>query len=171
LDPAPLGWAAAVVRDRRHVGDGADLEPRRLQRTNRRLAPGARSADEDFDRAHAVLERLLGGCLGGLLSGKRRRLAAALEALRSGRAPRDDVAVDVADRDDRVVERALDVSLTRDDVLALAAASADDLLLRHFPAFTFFLPATARLGPRRLRALVRFRWPRTGRPRRCRWPR
>src|SRR5205823_7063078 len=84
----------------------------------------------------------------------------------------DDVAVDVADRDDRVVERALDVSLPVDHVLALAAPGADDLLLGHYlPALTFFLPATARLGPRRLRALVRVRWPRTGRPRRCRWPR
>src|SRR6266581_541343 len=56
--------------------------------------------------------------------------------------------------------------------LALAAACANDLLLSHYlPAFTFFLPATARLGPRRLRALVRVRWPRTGSPRRCRMPR
>src|SRR4029077_4269130 len=85
----------------------------------------------------------------------------------------DDVAVQVADRDDRVVERALDVSLPVDDVLALAAPRAHHfLLLGHYlPAFTFFLPATARFGPRRLRALVRVRWPRTGRPRRCRWPR
>src|SRR5207248_3998040 len=98
---------------------------------------------------------------------------AALEALRAGRAPCDHVAVDIADRDDRVVERALDMRLAGHHVLALAAPGANDLLLlRHYlPALTFFLPATARLGPRRLRALVRVRWPRTGRPRRCRWPR
>src|SRR2546430_8957588 len=34
----------------------------------------------------------------------------------------------------------------------------------------FFLPATVRLGPLRVRALVRVRRPRTGRPRRCRTP-
>src|SRR5262245_1349114 len=34
----------------------------------------------------------------------------------------------------------------------------------------FFLPATVRLGPLRVRALVRVRCPRTGRPRRCRMP-
>src|SRR5207244_3038207 len=67
----------------------------------------------------------------------------------------------------------LNVSLSADDVLALTPAGPDDFLLfgHYLPALTFFLPATARLGPRRLRALVRVRWPRTGRPRRCRWPR
>src|SRR6187431_3716161 len=34
----------------------------------------------------------------------------------------------------------------------------------------FFLPATVRLGPLRVRALVFVRWPRTGRPRRWRRP-
>ena len=34
----------------------------------------------------------------------------------------------------------------------------------------FFLPATVRFGPLRVRALVRVRWPRTGRPRRWRMP-
>src|SRR5437773_700602 len=172
LHAPPLRRPAPVVRDGRDVGDGADLEACGLQRADCGLAAGARPAHEHLDRAHAVLQRPLGGRLGGLLRGKWRRLAAALEALRSGRAPGDDVAVDVGDGDDRVVERALDVSLPLDHVLALAAARANDLLLGHYlPAFTFFLPATARLGPRRLRALVRVRWPRTGRPRRCRMPR
>src|SRR5207253_1396855 len=92
-DSPPLWWAAAVVGDWRHIGDRAHLEPGRLQGADRRLASGARSADEHLDRAHAVLERLLGGRLGGLLSGKGGRFAAALEALRPGRAPRDDAAV------------------------------------------------------------------------------
>src|SRR5215472_4707509 len=35
----------------------------------------------------------------------------------------------------------------------------------------FFLPAIAFAGPLRVRALVCVRWPRTGRPRRCRNPR
>src|SRR3989449_5708742 len=172
LNSPPLRRPAPVVRDGRDVGDGAHLEARGLQGADRSLAAGARPADEDLDRPHAVLQRLLGGRLGGLLRGKGGRLAAALEALGPGRAPRDDVAVDVGDGDDGVVERALDVSLPLDDVLALAPACANDLLLWHYlPAFTFFLPATARLGPRRLRALVRVRCPRTGSPRRCRMPR
>jgi hypothetical protein len=35
----------------------------------------------------------------------------------------------------------------------------------------FFLPATVLRAPRRVRALVRVRWPRTGRPMRWRRPR
>ena len=34
----------------------------------------------------------------------------------------------------------------------------------------FFLPAMVFFGPLRVRALVLVRWPRTGRPRRCRMP-
>src|SRR5205807_5936599 len=127
LNPPPLGWAAPVVRDRGHVGDRADLQTGGLQRADRRRPACAGPTDEHLDRAHAVLERLLGGRFGGRLRGERRRLAAALEALRARGAPGDDVAVDVADRDDRVVERALDVGLPRDHVLALAAPRPHDL--------------------------------------------
>src|SRR5262249_6204424 len=42
LDPAPLGRAAAIVRNRRDVFDRGDLETRGLQRANRRLATRAR---------------------------------------------------------------------------------------------------------------------------------
>src|SRR4029078_1601233 len=85
----------------------------------------------------------------------------------------DDVAFAVGQRDDRVVERRLDVRLAdRDVLLYLAAATlgaaggGGDFL----PAF--FLPATCmRLGPLRVRALVFVFCPRTGRPRRWRRPR
>src|SRR6266568_9532464 len=107
LNPPPLRRTAAVVWDRCDVGDGADLEAGGLQGADRGLAAGARTANEDLDRAHAVLERLLRRGLGRLLGRERGRLAAPLEALRARRAPRDDVAVQVRDRDDRVVERAL----------------------------------------------------------------
>src|ERR1700693_3466448 len=172
LNPPPLWRSASVVRDRRHVGDGAHLEAGCLQRADGSLPTSARTPNEYLDRAHAVLEGLLGGGLSCDLGGERRRLAAALETLSTRRAPRDDVPVHVSDRDDRVVERALDVGLPRDNVLALAAPGPDYFFLGHYlPALTFFLPATARLGPRRPRALVRVRWPRTRKPRRWRPPR
>src|SRR5579884_389159 len=56
-------------------------------------------------------------------------LPTALEALGAGRAPGDDVALEVADRDDRVVERALDVRLAHGHVLALTASGAGVLFL------------------------------------------
>lgn len=42
---------------------------------------------------------------------------------------------------------------------------------RYRRSLTPFLPATVFFGPLRVRALVRVRWPRTGKPRRCRMPR
>jgi hypothetical protein len=41
----------------------------------------------------------------------------------------------------------------------------------YFIPFTDFFPATVFFGPLRVRAFVRVRWPRTGRPRRWRAPR
>src|SRR5437588_4338072 len=175
-DSPPLGRAAAVMRDRGHVGDGGDLEAGRLERADSGLAAGTRSPDEDLDRAHPVLHRPARGGFGGDLRREGRRLAAALEALGAGGAPGDHVPLQVGDGDDRVVEGALDVGLPHRDVLAFAAACADHFLLGHLCALGLYLPflrrtPTVRFGPRRLRALVRVRWPRTGRPRRCRSPR
>src|SRR5207302_6104601 len=57
LDPPPLRRPAAVVRDRRHIGDRVDFEASGLERADGRLASGARPAHEDLDRPHSVLER------------------------------------------------------------------------------------------------------------------
>src|ERR1700754_1937701 len=175
LDPAPLGRAAAVVRLRGDVGDGADLEAGGLQRTDRRLTSGAGALDEDVDLLHAVLGGLAGAVLGGHLGGERRGLARALETDVPRGRPRDHGAGGVGDRHDGVVEGALDVRVAVRDVLLLLAA---DLLRpgrsatagRHYFLPAFFLPATVFFGPLRLRALVLVRWPRTGRPRRGRIP-
>src|SRR5690349_15653415 len=121
-DPAPLGRAAAVVGDGGDVLDGPDLEAGRLQRPDRGLAARTRALHEHVDLAHAVLLRTTGGVLGSHLRGERRRLARALEAHVAGGRPRDDVPGGVGDRDDRVVERALDVSVAVGHVLLLLAA-------------------------------------------------
>src|SRR3954453_2479337 len=122
LDPAPLGGAAAVVRDGGDVGDRGDLESGRLEGADRLLAAGARTLHVDLDLAHAVLHRPLGGAIGRQRGRVRRALAGALEAGHAGRTPADDRAVEVGDRDDRVVERRLDVDVPLGDVLLLAAA-------------------------------------------------
>src|SRR6478735_1662876 len=121
-DAATLRRTAAVVRLGRHVLDRTDLEARGLQRTDRGLAARARALHEDVDLAHAVLLRTTSGGLGGELGGEGRRLARALEADLARRRGRDDGARRVGDRDDRVVERALDVRLAVGDVLLLLAA-------------------------------------------------
>src|SRR4029079_6108143 len=68
LDPAPLRWAAAVVRDRCDVGDGCDREAGGLERADRGFAASARTAHEDLDDLHARVERLARRVLGSDLS-------------------------------------------------------------------------------------------------------
>src|SRR5215813_4340040 len=121
LDPPTLRRAAAVVRLRGDVLDRADLEAGGLQRADRRLAPRARALHEHIDLAHAVLVRLAGGVLRGHLRGERGRLAGALEPDVAGGGPGDHVPHRVGDRDDGVVEGALDVRVPVGDVLLLLA--------------------------------------------------
>src|SRR5436190_16883735 len=121
-DSTPLGGAAAVVRDGRDVGDRADFETRCLERADRLLAAGARSLDVDLDLAHPVLHRPAGGALSRERGRIGRALAGALEAGHAGRAPADHGTRKIRDRDDRVVERRLDVDVPLRDVLAFPAA-------------------------------------------------
>src|SRR3954465_409177 len=122
--PSPLARAAAVVRLGGDVLDAGDLEPRGLQRADRGLAARARALHEDLDLLHALLDALAGGRVGGHLGGERGRLAGALEAGAAGGLPGDHVAFAVGERDDRVVERRLDVRLADRDVLLDLAAAA-----------------------------------------------
>ena len=165
------------MRLRGHVLDAEDLEAGGLERPDRGLAPGARALHEDLDLLQAVLHALAGARVGGHLRGERRRLARALEAGRAGRLPDDHVALGVGERDDRVVERRLDVRLADGDVLTDAAprAAASRLSAQEAPLQVLlgaFLPRpTVFFGPFRVRAFVFVRWPFTGRPRRWRMPR
>src|SRR3954471_15521713 len=181
LDPTTLGGTASVVRLRRDVGDLADLQARGLQRTDGGLPAGTRALDEHVDLAHAVLHSPASGGLGGQLHGERSRLAGALEAHLARGGPGDDSTGRVGDRHDGVVEGALDVRLPVGDVLAFLAPDLLDCgpcaclrwhksVRSHYFRPGFFLPATVRFGPLRVRAFVRVRWPRTGRPRRWRMP-
>ena len=61
--------------------------------------------------------------------------------------------------------------LSRFLALVFAFFSATDSILSYFLAMDRLLPATVRRAPLLVRALVRVRWPCTGRPRRCLMPR
>src|SRR5665811_374989 len=72
----------------------------------------------------------------------RDRLARTLETDLAGRGPRDHVPNGVGDRNDGVVERALDVSMPMSDVLLLFAAHllgarSDPTLRRHLAGFSY----------------------------------
>src|SRR5580700_662591 len=170
-DPAPLLGAAAVVGDGGDVFDARNFEPGVLEGADGGLASRPGTLHEDVDTAHTVLHGDLGRLLSRQLGGEGRALPAAFESDIAGRGPRDHVPLGVGDGDDGVVERTLDVGDTHGHVLAfaLSGTTTAGLGLGHYLR-TFFLPATVRLGPLRVRALVRVRWPRTGRPLRWRMP-
>src|SRR6185436_12434274 len=123
LHPPLLGRAAAVVRDRRDVGDVGDLQAAGVQRADRGLAAGAGALDAHFHHLHAVFLRDRAGLLGGDLRGERRALARAAETAAARSRPRERVALAIGDRDDRVVERRVHVrDRVRDVLLDLLAA-------------------------------------------------
>src|SRR5215213_754677 len=130
LAAPPLGRTAAVVRHGRDVLDGRHLDAGALYRANGGVTPRTRALHLHLGASQAVLLGGLGRPLGGQLGGERRRLAGALEPHAARRRPRDDVALGVGDRDDRVVERALDVHHAGGDVLAVPAARAATRWLR-----------------------------------------
>src|SRR2546426_6452766 len=108
-NPPLLGRPAPVVRNRRHVADGADLQPRRRERLDGRLASGPRALYAHVHALDAEIERLARRLLGRDRGGERRRLLGALEARLAGRAPGDGVALHVRDGDEGVVERRRDM--------------------------------------------------------------
>src|SRR5699024_5870481 len=122
-DPAPLRRPAAVVRLRGDVLDSTDLEAGGLQRADRGLTTGPGALHEHVHLLHAVLGGLSRGVLRRHLRRVRRGLARTLEPDVSGRGPRDHSAQWIRDRDDRVVESALDVRMTMRNILLLLAAN------------------------------------------------
>src|SRR5450759_4523227 len=175
-DAAPLGRAASVVRDGRDVGDRAHLESGSLERPDGLLPTGAGSLDVDLDLAHAVLHGAACRSIRRKRGSIRRALPGALEPGDASGTPRDDIPGEIRDRHDRVVEARQNVDVSLGDVLPLPAPLLDGALsIGHALAvprhFVFFRAPTVFFGPRRARAFVLVRCPRTGRLRRCRSPR
>src|SRR5690606_27510168 len=119
-DAPPLARAASVVRNRGYVADRLDLDARRRQSADRRLAPRSGTAHLDVHRPDP---EVLGGVAGALSRDLRREgraLARALESDAPRGRPAQRAALRIADRNDRVVEGRLDVCHpVRDDALLL----------------------------------------------------
>ena len=97
-------WAAAIVRDRGDVLDGADFQTNRLQGADGGFPAGTRAFDADFHFFHAMSHRLAGSVLRDHLRGVSRALAGAFETHTTGAGPADEVALSVRDGDLGVVE-------------------------------------------------------------------
>src|SRR3972149_2404988 len=107
LDSAALGRPAAIVRYRGDVLDCHNFETGGRERPDGGLTARSGPLDTDLDFAQSKFHRLTSGGGGGLLGGEGRALLRSLESLPSGRRPRENLAVDVGDGDDRVVEGGL----------------------------------------------------------------
>ena len=110
LDATPLRRAAAIVRDRRHIPDHRDLDTRRLKRADRRLASGTGALDVDRQLTDTVFNCLLGAFLRGDLCREWRTLTRSTKTRASRGGPSQDISLPVSDRDDRIVERGMNMS-------------------------------------------------------------
>src|SRR6188768_1113359 len=117
-DAPLLGRTTTVMRDRRDVFDAGDLQAAAVERAHRGLATGARTTNTDFDVLQAVFLRGNASLFGGDLRSERRALARAAEAATTRGRPGQRVALTIRDRDDRVVERRMDVRDSIEHVLA-----------------------------------------------------
>src|SRR5436853_3965469 len=118
LDPALLGWTAAIVRNWWHVRDAGDLQSAMFARAPRPLTSRSRSPDPYFHVLHAVLLGGDTGLLGRHLRRERSALARATEAAAPGGRPGERVALPIGDGDDRVVEGGMHVRDRIEHVLA-----------------------------------------------------
>src|SRR5690606_33847020 len=108
----------SVVRHSGVVLEGGDLDALGGEAGDRGLTAGADALDADLALDEAHLAGLGGGALGGTRGGEGRALARSLEPHGAGAVPAQGLAVDIGDRDDRVVERRLHVRDSSHHVLA-----------------------------------------------------
>src|SRR3981081_2054552 len=129
LHAAAFRRTASVVRNWRHIANGAHLNTRGGERAHGRLAARTWTADADIYTADAVIARHIRGARCRLLSGDRCAFARSAEAERSRTLPRQNVAIHIGNSHDRVVEGRLHVAQAMRHVFAFL------LLERLFLAF------------------------------------
>ena len=194
LYPPALSRAAPVVWGGSDVAYGGNPQSRPRERPYRGLSARAGPPYEHLDLPKAVLHALSSGVLGGPLSGERGRLAGPCESDGPCAAPGDGVSLGIGQRYQGIVEGRLNVCTSDGHGLASPSSGARrswhvspcfssppglespgrgfrHAARRYFLVTVWRRPATGTLRPRFARALVRVRWPLTGKPRRCRAPR
>ena len=118
------------MRKRSYVFDRFDRKTRLRNGGDRHIASATGTLDAHVDLFHTELLRFVGGLLRGHLTRERRAFTTSLEPARSGRRPAKDVALNVGDRNVRVVKADLDVRH------AAGHVSLDLAFLRNFCHFS-----------------------------------
>jgi hypothetical protein len=118
LNTTTLLRTAAVVWDRCHISNGSDADTQSPQGTNRRFATWSGTLDLDVEVLDALFLSSTACNFGSDLSCKRCRFTRTLEALSTGRCPRQSIALAIRDGDDGVVERSVNVCNAVSNVLA-----------------------------------------------------
>ncbi len=110
LNSPLLARPATVMRNRRAIFDGFDVQSTGLQAGDSAFAAAAWTAHLNVDFFHAEFQGLFGHLLCRTLSGKRRALATSFETASSGASPAERFAFVVGDRHGRVVKAGVDMS-------------------------------------------------------------
>jgi len=189
LNSSSLGRTAAVVWDRRRVANRHHTNARVRDRSDRRFTTATWTFHTHLTLMHARFVRLLRSFVRSLLRCEWRPFPRPTKTTSACRRLRDQVPLEIRDRDHRVIERRRNVHDAVGNVLLLFLAKdllfsacfshesfpiADfrlPILCCYFLPGAFFLAMVARRGPLRVRALVWVRCPRTGSARRWRKPR
>src|SRR6267378_1873071 len=109
LSSPSLGRAAPVVRDRRHISNGADFQTRGLQCSDSGIPSGAGTLHIHLERAHTRFTRSVRSGHCSLLRREWRSFSRTLEAKRAGAGPTHDITFQIRYCDCRVIERGLNV--------------------------------------------------------------
>lgn len=170
------------MRYRRNVANQFNFNSSSLNRTNSRFSPGSWSFDTHFTGTHSAVTRDTSSFIGRLLRCKWSSFTRATKAHCPRRTLGNQIALQVGDADQRVVEGSLDMNYPLgNDLLffflknllfacgllllchngsqwsaadgTVLSQSADEFEVYFLPA-TFFLATVARRGPLRVRAFV-----------------
>lgn len=157
------------MRDWSYVFDQVNFKTSSLQRADRCFTACAWSFNHNLNGFHPMFHCSFGSSLSSHLCSKRSRFTGTSESEAAGACPRNCISVRIRNSNDSVIESGTDMRHARFNILTVTTFSTYDffgLAIFSYPPYYFFLFATVRRGPLRVRAFVFVRCPRTGRPRR-----
>ena len=105
-----LRWTAAIVRNRSHVSNQSYFDAGRLNRSHSGFTTRAWTLYPDLAGMHSKFARRLSCSDARLLRGERRSLSRTVKAERPRRGLTDQIALQVRDRNKRIVEARLNVN-------------------------------------------------------------